>query len=872
MTDLITVINPDDKQPIQIKSSDLESAMKDGAELVPQISKADLDGKGNAFVIDPETKKTISVPVDKVSDALADGGRLASTWNPNKIQTYNDLASKNKLNDNPIDFSKIQDDTGKYILKDGAGNIYHLPQDQALRHLQTNHFQFADSDFQAMVDSQRETKSNFNDIASWTRGARSSIPIIGSLINKFGEYKTEQEHHIPIKAAEIADKLNEQDTNSSEEVANKAGKISGTIASVAGAFTPIGLVGEGLLASKATSILSPIASKALTGAAQGAAYSLPYVADQLINNQPGKAAETALLSIGVGALLHTAPFAFNGIMGQRVANAQLELPGAASSVLESAGLKAEPNAPFVRDLLKVAPKLENVETGLKSLAAGDHLTETLSKLNNKIDIFPIISKIESLGYKTGASEEINSELTKILHSIEDKSANQQISLLNLQKASKELVSSIDFGSKIPSELANIRISALDHISQSLLEAGDASLAKVVELGEPKAAKLMEAWEQGKQSQSSAQELLSEGIKGKTSAAPAELSNLGQIIKNVYSQTGSNLQAKIQNPGQSLLNMVPGVRSLTSAPSILANATKAAIESRSASFDTWLASHPNSWLIKNIDNPKIGTFIALDALASNNAKLAEIPEFLKNIAQKAPSIFMQNKDPISKILGSEASGLSKDQQLQKLSDKVALLSANPELSQQKTKDLVQPFATDHPEMALAALQLAQNKINYINQLLHGQNKIQEQSPAFQDQKKSNYSASQIKDIKEQLAAIENPYILLHGLQTGLVSQKQVQAVAATSPAIYQEIQQAMNKEAYNGKSKLNYQQRISASLIMGKPLDPSLNNNSLQLQGLLASQNQNNQPAAPAEKKSSKPKLNSNKLPSYQTVSQRISNA
>ena len=859
MTDLnqITVISPDGQSKGEISFDDKQKYLDQGYQLpeAPPIT-----------VVTPDGKSKGEIPFDNRQKYVAQGYTVAAP--PIEGNAY--------LAKSP-DLSNVQDKNGNLLVKQrGTDNILSLPVDKAMPLINSGHLEFKDPEFQALIDYHRDEKiSTGRYWGSVITGVGEGIPIVDLLVKKLENYDIEKSD-IPQKALSIASIINKQDSKSPEGIGQSQGQFLGTVGTTVASMSPAGLMGEGLLAAKVASAipaieLSPLASKALIGATKAGAYSLPYIADQLINNQPGKAAETTLLSIGVGALLHTAPAAFNGIIGNRAAAAASELPSAATNVLEHAGINSEKipdQSSFVRDLLKVAPKLEDAGQGLKSLAAGDHMIDVISKMDGKIDNLPIISKLEQSAFKTGSSEEVNNEVNKIIKSLNP--IESKISLSNLQKVSKELASSIDFAGKA-SEITNVKISALDYINQMLVKNVDENLTKAIESGNTKAVKLAEMFDQAKNTQEIARDLLNEFQQKTSSGSAPELTSLGKVAKNVYSNTLAGAQTKLQNPGQGLLNAIPGVNVLTGAKGNVTDAISNTIKNRSASFDTWLASHPNSWLIKNIDNPKIGTFVALDSVAANNAKLNEIPEFIKNIGSKTPTIFISQSDPIAKALGSEANGLSKQQQLDRLSEKVSMLAGNPEMAQQKVNDLIKPFIADHPEMALQAQQLSQAKIAYLNNMLHSQN-TQADTP-FQKKKQVKWTSPQIHDIKEQLAAIDNPYVILNSLKTGIVNSKQVAAVQATSPAIYEEIKQTINKEAYTGKAKLNYQQRIAVSTITGQPMDPTLNNVSQLQMGFGSSQNapqgaQPAQPAAPSKGKTGH-KMDSNKMPSKETTAQRL---
>ena len=836
-------------------------------------------------------KQGYSIPVPGIHAIAPDGSKVTIPFEQRRDaleQKYTIPSEQGNLS--PSDPINIQDEQGKLILRQrgSSDNILHLSPEDALPLLASGHLEANDPAFQAMIDNQRDYLGKGRLLGAGILGAADSIPIVGSILKKLKNYSVSNAD-VPEKAMDIASEINKKDPDSPEGIAQGQGQFLGNVGTAAASLSPSGLIGEGLLATKAAGAievagnateLMPLATKALTGIAKGGAYSLPYVADQLINNDPNKAAETALLSMGVGALLHVSPAAFNSALASRVASAAAELPNAASSVIEEAGLKSGniPNqVPFIRDLLKQSPNIEDIGQSLKNLATGDHMVDLIPKFEHKVETSTLIGNLEQLRHITGASEQANNELTNIINKLDPKA--EQTSIQNLQKISKDLINGIYFAAlksnqsslfDIPkNEITNLKLNALDTINKTFIDAGDISLAKAVQAGDPKAAKLAEEWSTAKETQDTAQKLLFDYVQKTAEGKPTELTALGQVLKNITSSTGAGIQTKIQNPGIAILNSIPILRSMTNAPAAMADAVSNTISKRSAFFDTMLAAHPNSWLIKNANNPKIGTFFALDSIASNNAKIAEIPGYLKDLGSKAPAIFSYQKDPIVSALGAEASGLSKDQQIQRLSDKISEMQGSPDVTQTRINNLIQPLATDHPEMALHAQQLASIKLAYINQLLHPQK--DEVPTAFQTQKKQSWTPAQVQDIKDQLAVISNPYVILGALAKGTLTTNQIKAAQITSPAIFAEIQQTINKEAYTGDTKLTYQQRISASKITGQPLDPTLNNVSQLQMGFGGQAPQPaNQPPQKGHKAKAGHKLDSDAMPDNQTLAQRIS--
>ncbi len=153
-----------------------------------------------------------------------------------------------------------------------------------------------------------------------------------------------------------------------------------------------------------------------------------------------------------------------------------------------------------------------------------------------------------------------------------------------------------------------------------------------------------------------------------------------------------------------------------------------------------------------------------------------------------------------------------------------------------------------------------KIQFIHQLLHSKNTTSPQP--FSKQEKYEPTPADLQEMNEQLQIALNPLALLDGLKNGTVTSKQVATAAVLNPAILGKIREELNNEAYSVKSDLNYQQRLSASNIMGQAMDQTLHAVPQLQQAFAPAQPQQQGPA---------PKLNTKNMPSAQaTPAQRIS--
>lgn len=851
-------------------------------QLAPVPSTSDLTKDGRVQVVDKDGVSG-TLPVNEVHDAIkpedqgGGGFQLKSQYErlQDPLVKHNIDLLKNNDTDTLSAFHQaddVLDDQHHFKMTNGSLDLS-VPTDQ-LSQAKAAGFKFKDDNFQALVDAQVATNKNISyldrltkldpNLISWKNAVNALSGNTAQRMINVTQASPESGNVFRSKLVALPEIEQQYPL---ESTGGTLGGIGLGFAAMSGPASKLGMAAQ---AAAEAGELSPLAAKAIGGATEALTYSLPDIAGQVIDHHPQEAAETFLLSTGLGALLHVGPSAINSALETRALRAGEQLPEVAGNMLSSAGLKdemlaANEKTSFARALLDQSPKLDNTEQALKNLAAGDHLTPVLSKLG-ETDTFPLISKLESLGYKTGTSEAVDTALSKVLHSIEDASADGKITLSKLQQVNQQLIDSMNY--RAIDELGAMKFAALDNISNTIKQASEAKLAQLVELGSPEVAKLSETWAQGKNIQEAAHALLSE-FQGQVATGMApELTKLGQAMKTMATHAGVGLQANIMNPGLALLSHIPGAKMLTGVNAPMGQATQRVIDSRGLWFDNIIKNHPNSWIVKNFNNPKIATFVALDAIAQNNARLNEIPSYLKALGEKLPASFMSNKDSIAQILGSESNGLSKDQQLQRLSDKVALLAANPAMAQARVNGLVQPLTHDHMQMAAVAQQSAQNTISYLHQLLNnGTQQVQAfQGPALS---KKTRTTAEVNDIKNQLAAISNPYVLLAGLKDpAKLTPNMVKAVKATSPGVLQKMQQAINNQAYTGKVHLNYQQRLAASMIMEQPLDSTLQHVALLQQTYEPPQPAS--PMTPVKHSRTAHKLDMNKLPDHTTPAQRIS--
>ncbi len=739
---------------------------------------------------------------------------------------------------------QITDAKGNFLLKSADGQVVAMPANQLQQALNAG-YKFQDENFQTLFDARmahgKESRlqgnlsaasaglNNIFGLGDWSRQAR---------INNPNQDPTN-------KSQDLAEQMLE---GSEYGKARIAGSVIGTgqelLVPIPGAASAKAAVaakmGEGLLA------------KAIGGAVEGAIISAPHaLAEGVIKENVQGAAESLAMGAGIGGILglgagliNKGAQLFEGTRGSKI-DAVAESLGASKESVKA----IEPHRePFMKALEsagvthKSSP--EQVLNSLKSLESGEHLSSTLAKLDKAAELSsasPIRNAISNGIVESGEKAALESLASKL-----DKLApNGNISLSNWQKFNADLAKSIS--GKADDALNAAKQEILSWSRAELLKAGEAA---VTQAESKVGAKLATEWAEGK--------------------AIAEIS--GQMRQQFLKDIGAGkLDPSLSPVGKLILNGIVG-KAAPAVGSMVGGLPGYAVgegfkKALSSFGERYLQGSGNKWLSGNRTSQAIGSYMALDAVHAVNARVQQIAPFISNLSAKVPAAYVASANPIKSILGSEANGLSKEQQYHRLSEEVALLAGNPDLLARRAEQAAADFA-DHPQLAAQIKQDYARKVEVLNGIL---NKAPPSNP-FQKAKRAMPSRTEMADIEAQLKVAENPFALLDGLKNGKVSAKQVEVAATLTPGILNQIRQEINKEAYTGKVNLTYQQRLAVSTIMGQPMDPSLKAVP-QLQAAYGQPAPQGQPAPgkPAKLGSQGASKASLKLPGAQgTLSQRIS--
>lgn len=790
---------------------------------------------------DPEVQHN----VDLIKKAQVNGQEWKNTFRTLITGDFKAGLHENEGNDETRELThkmrsaNVIDQQGNYrMTKDGHDvAVPRIQIDQA----RNAGYEFQDPNFQKLVNAYIFLDRDPNNKGSnsgrgldftqtVTQGAKNafdSIPLVGTGIESLADVLDSSSDISNVsRASDVA--LTSSELHKGYQTVRDVGTGVGIAAQL---LAPEGLLGEVALAGKAGKAIkaakvleeSPVLASVLGHAAQGLVISTPQIADALIKNNPKLAAESLALGVLGGVVLGELPNALNAGSKKISQIAGEKLTGLADNALNSVGATSDVIKLESQAKQKIMDSL--IEAGLKESATAEKTVKVLNEVSGgsqmsvleklegsgeKILTAPLTAKINGLvrieenGLKL--SPELESAVSGLNQKIEKLFPEGEASLTKLQKLSSELTEGLG-KIRSASEVNNFSIGARDLIMEELINAGDSAALKAD-------ARTAALWGEQKgiaQAATQMQVGFSDQIAAAEKLAGGELSKdlkdklVEGGVKHLFHAVGAAA-------GHAILPHVGGWIGSKIGGEIG--------ESLTPFLKNIIPDSPGkSWLLKNANNPDISSYLTMNAIHNTNLNISKIPEFVKNPVIKSV-LFANHPEPIKDLLGSQANGLSKSQQFDRLSSKVALLAGNDQLRNQYLDSVANTMAKNHPELVSGLKAELQNRIMTTNTLLNSGNK--EQPNAFQTAQKYTPSKDKMAEIESGLNAIRNPYSIMAGLKDGRVNAKQVELVKQTHPAIFQEIVNQINKEAYSGKTELNYQQRISASIITGQKLDPSLN--------------------------------------------------
>lgn len=797
--------------------------------------------------------------------------------------------------------SRLTDENGNYKMITPSGDNIFVPQDQVMSLLTSGaDFKFADPNFQALYDAQIRNieKKGTGEAASVISGVAKSIPFVSSL-QKSDVFEDNSPDEL---AANLAGTYL-KDTK--YQKAELYGEIGGTVAQI---LSPTGIFGEvkaaqaakaGLvakLAPEGAGVLRTLGVKSLGSAVEGAIIASPQAISQaIIKENPMAAAESIGVGAGIGLAL------FGG--GQLVRGAGSLLKKGSEAIkdtliptsLKGAGvlpqtieeLERLPAGAFPEGGKKYFSDLLKMEK-LSRKSGNDDLINTAKKIaEGDDDVVQLLDKLDQSAYQSNKTYPLSS--ADLVNKI--KSANQHLLQSSFQgeKAAQLIEEQAQKLVKM-SEKGSLSLTDVHQFAKSIGRKIDWSDVKKMDRAQLETQIYRNIWS------TSLNEMKKIGTEVSTASKNAELINL-------MARESFLMNASQDIIGQSLVGVKPEFNTLVKTfTDLISNKSAAAIGGavgygipgavvgqaigsvantivggvEDALAKHWSknpASKLGKWFMTNKATQGIGNFLAIDAVASMDSTIKQIAPVIQQLSGpvkvgsiKLPLVFTGAENPIKEILGDQVNGLSKAQQIRKLSSSLSEAVSNPTAFNERFQLYIAPLFKDHPELTNQLYLDYQKKIQVLNDIVNAYNIKQPQ--AFQGKEKLYQpTPSQEQEMQGLLRVALNPYALLQAVQNGRVSTKQVEIVNQLNPAILAKMREAILVEAYSGKVKLPYQQRVALSVLMGAPMDPSLKNGAA-MQAIYGQPAQQPTGQPPKKQGNSKP-IKPSAVANY-TQSQRIS--
>ena len=902
---LIPILSPDG-QPGTIPAEQLNDALGQGYSIPPlKLQAADLTpNQKGVNVYSPDGTPGI-IPLTQLRDAMEQGYQPQSFTTPGHMQKVAEELKKLQTQPTLKDMSEehvaahANDDIldkDKKLKMVGNGQELSVPYDQVSAFYSAG-YRFKDENFQALLEAQMKRASDAV-LQGVHGGAEGFLPPLsgtekGLILDEPGATSLGKPLPTARKAELLANKILGDTTFSKER---QIGRVAGALAQIP-ATGGEGLSGEfGLgqeakaaaiagLAPEGAGIAQKVGAHVLGGALEGAIVTTPQaLAQAAIDRNTKAAAETLGLGIGLGGLL--------GVGGGLIRGAEKAVPELKATAVDDALRELGVPEEHLNKLGMVDQKeqLLNklIDSGLTEKSSAGKIESTLEKLASPMEMESTLKKLDpyleqevsanSMAMKIADSAQKASvldanaaryvePLTEKLNSLADKSGN--ISLSKLGQFVNDLGEDINWRGRNDGDVLNTMKKQIHEDGmQELVTLGDKAAASA----DPKVAT---EWASNKYVAEMAKQIhtkLIEPVVDTGVAVPGVFKSgeqkAVQVIKSLLTH---GLKHKVAAAIGGALGIHGGPLGMVTGAAIGAGISKIG----SKLVEHYVSNPENttklgSWLTARANHPAIASYLALDAMHSVTQQLEKIPEFMTNLGTRTAYKTVQfatKDDPVKQILGNEANGLSKEQQLSKLSNQLTLMAANPEMRNTHTAQAVTPFAVDHGALAAQLKDEMDQKIMY----LHSIAPKGTPDKAFQPERDTKPSAQQYTEFLDLLKVAQNPFVLLDNLKEGKVTAKQVAVASQLNPEILSLIRDKMYEAAYSGKADLTYQQRLSASVIMGQSMDPSFGQVQA-LQSAYGPTQQASAPAPPPPKQRGKggSHINPDKLPGAQyTQSQRL---
>ena len=582
------------------------------------------------------------------------------------------------------------------------------------------------------------------------------------------------------------------------------------------------IAGQGVKAAAETTLSRKIAGSAAKYATEGAIYSAPQAMVQAAYGDPEQAAETMLWGAGINGML--------GGVGRLAGEGLGSLAGEGREFLSS----------------KLLDKQANGITYLDDISRNIlNITDKEAKKLGPTQLTKIVQTADKEGWlsaspsKRGAAikatlEDSGSKIGEHLDNLEERLASSDVKVPTPMDVAQEFNQQVQL--KFPELFTDLHKSTLKvaaDIETAMTEGGsDPSIRKLQELREIVGKKTKDFMKDSPSAEITrlADSVIKKNIEigaqmlyhdGEAPERFADYLNQKQrswaalqLIKkdNAFKGTGQLPFGGLNKLG--LTDIFLAVHSLPLAAgrvgwrSFLRN-------------DGGLLGKSVSYLRKAANDPAgqtiIGGLMAKEGTQALQAHLDRIPSILDKSQLISGTIAALN--PFQHAMGEAGTGLSKEQQYNKLTASITQSAANQDLAAQKAGQIASSFTASN--LQLGSLVATKN--------LAALNYLQSQIPKAPAPKpfggKSDWKPSEKEkaDFLRKVSIVNDPMSVWHSYQKGTLTPLDRDTLKAVYPAIYKEMVNKILQAAYDPNVKVPHAQRIQLSMFTGVPLDSSLQN-------------------------------------------------
>jgi hypothetical protein len=199
----------------------------------------------------------------------------------------------------------------------------------------------------------------------------------------------------------------------------------------------------------------------------------------------------------------------------------------------------------------------------------------------------------------------------------------------------------------------------------------------------------------------------------------------------------------------------------------------------------------------------------------DASMGDVRNTVKQLAVRGVEETKAHKQEHMKALLGDTTGLSKDQQFDKLSNRLTALAANPGALAQVTGALSAPFAAASPELGRAYQQQVAQTVSYLYNALPKP----DAPPMPFAPNDFEPTAQQKLDFHDKAEIASNPMAAMKHVAQGTLSDSHLDALRTLYPAVYGQMQQEVLRfHAEHPNAKLPLAERASVGKFLGASTD------------------------------------------------------